>query len=85
MAYYSVIWTMQNQAQSFDLGLDDVGLQGFDADRDVLSALPVTTETRDRRLLAAEDALMRDYERRGRARWWTLRRYLRASDRSPDK
>ena len=84
MAYYEVLSLMLSQAEGFGLSPDDLGLDGFDPDRDVLVNDPVTTEPRDRRLAAATDALMRDHERYGRARWWTLRRFLRASNRSPD-
>ena len=83
MAYYDVIWLMQDQARSFDLPLADLAFEDFDPDRDILSNEPVTTKPRDRRLLAAEAALMRDYEDRGRARWWTVRRYLRAPNEVP--
>ena len=84
MAYYEVISLMQDQARTFDLPLADLAWEGLDPERDILSNEPVTTEPRDRRLLAAEAALMREHEQRGRARKRTVRRFLRAFDRSPD-
>jgi hypothetical protein len=36
MAYYEVLSLMQQQAVAFDLPLDDLSLDGFDADRDLL-------------------------------------------------
>jgi hypothetical protein len=84
MAYYSVISLMQAQAETFDLPMADLAFEGLDPERDILAGVPVTSAPRDRRLMAAEDALFRDYERRGRARWWTVRRYIRAFKRSPD-
>ena len=84
MAYYEVISLMQDQARTFHLQLTDLGFEGFDPERDILSGLPVTTEPRDHRLLAAEAALMHEHEQRGRARKRTVRRFLRAFNRSPD-
>jgi hypothetical protein len=84
MAYYEVVSLMQDQARTFDLPLADLALADLDPDRDILSDEPVTTEPRDRRLLDAEAALMREHEQRGRARKRTVRRFLRAFNRSPD-
>jgi hypothetical protein len=84
MAYYSVISLMQDQARTFDLPLADLAFEDFEPDRDILSNQPVTTEPRDRRLSAATDALMRAHGRRGRAGWWTVRRFLRAGRRRSD-
>ncbi len=36
MAYYEVVSLMQNQAISFGLPLEDVGLHGIDPDKDLI-------------------------------------------------
>lgn len=36
MAYYSVISTLKNQAQFFDLEQEDIGLADIDPDRDLV-------------------------------------------------
>jgi hypothetical protein len=38
LAYYEVMSTFVNQAQGLDIPLDAVGLQGFDPDKELLSA-----------------------------------------------
>jgi hypothetical protein len=36
MAYYEVLSLMQQQAEAFDLPLNDLGLSGLDPDRDLI-------------------------------------------------